>query len=116
MARLEFEVQQYMVAVGQSLASSWVGPGAEVRASITCQSEEGYRLLIFFLAEGNVAPAPVYDPAREAGAMYLPVTHFIAYTDLIRNERPLFAHLDSEDPGEIYLFTAPEPVGEEERR
>ena len=58
--------------------------------------------------------APVYIPANEVGAIFLPFREMAPFVDLLRNEKPIYAYLNSDPPQWNSLETRQEPVGEEE--
>ena len=55
-----------------------------------------------------------YLPDAKIGFSFLPESHYSRYIDLLRNEKPVFAYLNSEYPDINRLYTGTEPVGEEE--
>ena len=61
---------------------------------------------------------PYYDTRTKAGTMnvWKNPESLAFYVDLLRNEKPIYAHLNSEEPWFNSISTSKEPVGEEERQ
>lgn len=99
MATADFRVYSTWLARGSSLAA--VQPdGATIttRGCIGLQGESGYRLFLHFLDEGQAVPSPTYDPEGLVGTLYLPLSQWADYVDLVRATTGLWAHVDSERP------------------
>ena len=58
--------------------------------------------------------AIVYAVANKVGAIFLPFKEMPPFVDLLRNEKPIYAYLNSDKPEWNYVRSGPEPVGEEE--
>jgi hypothetical protein len=75
-----------------------------------------------WLALHNLWAAPVepgsseprYNVAGNVGAIFVPFSDIHKYVDLLRNEKPLYANLNSDNPNWMSLRSSQEPVGEEE--
>jgi hypothetical protein len=48
------------------------------------------------------------------GAIFVPFSELYQYVDIARNEKPLYASLNSDNPNWMSLTTSAEPVGEGE--
>ena len=113
MKSVRFELKRYQITMGVDLPSIVSGKDVKVCAIIGCYGDE-YKLMINFVAENEGQPAPVYDPEKKTGAIFLPISRLAGYVDLLRNEKPLFAHLCDKLEW-ITIGTEHEPVGVRER-
>jgi hypothetical protein len=57
---------------------------------------------------------PIYNVTGNVGAIFVPFSEIGKYVDIVRNEKPVFARLDSDNPNWMSLSTSNEPIGEEE--
>jgi hypothetical protein len=69
--------------------------------------------LVYF-TDNPTAPNSFHAPTRTA-VSYMPSSTFTWYLDLLRNEGPVYAHVDDAAPFAHRLCTSKEPVGEGER-
>jgi hypothetical protein len=99
--------------MGADLPSIESGRDVKVCAIIGCYGND-YKLMINFVAENERQPKSVYDADKKTGAIFLPISRLVGYVDLLRNEKPLFVHLN-EKVEWITLGTGHEPIGEGER-
>ena len=56
----------------------------------------------------------MYSVANKVGLIFLPFHEMEPFVDLLRNEKPVTAYLNSDSPQWNQLFTGKEPVGEAE--
>lgn len=115
MAVIRFPLENYQVSLGQSITSTWGGVSIRARGVIGCYGSD-YRLVIYFLEDGSPIPKPQFIEKADLGAIFLPVSDYLPYIDLLRNEKPIYCSLDTDDPTQHHISTMHEPVGEEERR
>ena len=112
MAVANFQVTSYQVKVGFELTGG--GGGPKSRGYLLCSNDDGHRFVIYFAAPGTALGAPGYFPDSKFGSISVPVDEMANYVDLVRNEKPIFAYLNSDRPEWNSISTSPEPVGEEE--
>ena len=112
MAEKTFEVKSYQVTVGYQLSGG--GGGPQSRGAVLCLGEDGDRFVIYFAAPGSNLAPPRYFPETQFASINVPVEEMSNYVDLLRNEKPIFAYLNSEKPQWNSLSTSTEPVGERE--
>ena len=115
MAQAIFKIDSYKIVLGESLESTWTQK-IHARGVIGCYSGDGDKFFIYFLTDTSPVPRPEYSPEKKVAAIFLPAHLMPLYTDILRNEKPIFAFLDSENPSQNCLRTSREPVGEEEGR
>ncbi|HPX56666.1 MAG TPA: hypothetical protein PK425_09025 [Syntrophales bacterium] len=113
MKSARFEVKNYQITMGTDLASIESGRDVKICAIIGCYGDE-YKLMIHFVAENEGQPKSVYDADKKTGAIFQPISRMAGYIDLLRNEKPLFVHLN-EKVEWITIGTGHEPIGEGER-
>lgn len=114
MQSARFEVKNYQITMGADLPSIESGRDVKVCAIIGCYGDD-YKLMINFVAENEGQPKSVYDAEKKTGAIFLPISRLAAYVDLLRNEKPLFVHLNDKVEW-ITLGTGHEPTGEGEKK
>lgn len=108
-----FEVKEYMVIVRQLEVTDFQGTEIRLRGIVRCHGDE-YTLDVYFLDEASAFPTPVCDLEKKRGYMFLPVASMSMLIDLLRNEKPIYAHLRGDRPEWTSLTTTKEPVGEGE--
>lgn len=112
MAINSFEVKNYQVKLSYELSGG--GGGPKTRAYLACLGDDGYRFVIYFAAPGSAMAPPRYFPETKFGSINVPINEMANYVDLVRNEKPVYAYLNSDKPEWNSISTSNEPVGEEE--
>jgi hypothetical protein len=112
MATKIFNVKSYQVTIGYELTGGGCGP--KTRGLVSCYGDDGYRFVIYFAAPGSDMAPPQYVPNKKFGSINVPINEMPHYVDLLRNEKPIYAYLDSEIPRWNSISTSKEPVGERE--
>ncbi|MEK7257984.1 MAG: hypothetical protein AAB316_24710, partial [Bacteroidota bacterium] len=78
----------------------------EVAGIITCSSNNGETLVLYFLNDGAQMPcAKSSARGKFKGSLYLPCSRMATYLSMLRNETQLFAYVDLEDPCLNHLGT-----------
>ena len=113
MARETFLVKRYKVKVGYSLTATWSGTVIKAQGVLACYGAD-LRFIMYFLRDDSPVPDPIYHVQNKVGAIFLPFSHMAHYVDLVRNEKPIYAYLNSDKPAWNNISTSKEPVGEEE--
>ena len=113
MVSKRFLVEHYQVALGYKLSGVAQGQKVTFRGYIVCYGSD-HTFALYFLTDDSFVPNPSYKPDYKRGTIYLPHSEFMRYIDLVRNEKPIYAYLNEENPEWNSLKTAKEPVGEEE--
>ena len=108
-----FLVSGYQVKLGDSMTETWQGIKIKARGIISCHGE-GHKLVAHFLTENSPVPDPVFRVTDRVGAIFLPFRDMPPFVDLLRNEKPIYAYMNSENPEWNNIGTTMEPVGEEE--
>lgn len=114
MASKYFKINYYRADVGYKSSATWSGVNIQIQGYIACYGDDGYRFIIYFLHEDSSVPPPVYHTSGKVGALFLPFKDMLTYVDMVRNEKPLYAYLNSDKPEWNSIKTSNEPVGEEE--
>lgn len=110
-----FEVTRYVLNMGWKNTASWGGVTIQIQGYVACSGADGSRLIVYGLHPTSPTPAtPVYNVSGNVGALFVPFSEISNYVDLVRNEKPVYAYLNSDNPNWISLRTSSEPVGEEE--
>ena len=113
MAVKQFMVEEYQVRLGDALNATFGSITIRARGIVTCFGGD-HRFIVYFLTDDSPVPNPLYLEAKKAGAIFLPFREMGPFVDLLRNEEPIYAYLNSNTPAWNSIRTAEEPVGEEE--
>lgn len=108
-----FVVQRYKVGLGHAMSATWGGKKIKARGYITCYGHD-HRFIIYFLTDDSPVPDPVYVVENKVGAIFLPFKEMGPFVDIMRNEKPIYAYINSDKPEWNSIKTSKEPVGEEE--
>lgn len=114
MATKTFSVNNYVAQMGFKSSASWSGVSITIQGYLTCYGADGYRFIVYGLHPSSPVPGPVYIEANKVGAIFIPFSDLSNYIDLVRNEKPIYAYMNSTTPNWNSLRTSAEPVGEEE--
>lgn len=113
MTTKSFLVESYVLALGHGMTATWSGKQIKARGYVACYGGD-HRFIAYFLKDDSPVPGPVYVVQNKVGAIFLPFNEMGPFVDLVRNERPVYAYLNSDRPEWNSLKTSREPVGEEE--
>lgn len=113
MASKSFEISTYSISMGDRLSLG--GGQYKFRRVISCNSEDGDRLIIYFQAEGEPLFPAFTNLAANFGRIFLPVSEFSAFIDILRNEKPLYGYISDQKPEWNALRSRQEPVGDAEQ-
>lgn len=114
MANKMFKVVNYEVQLGYKMSANWNGVDIEVQGILNCNSVDGYKFIIYGLHPLSDVPGPIYYEPNKVGAIFIPFKDLPTYIDLVRNEKPVYAYLDTENPEWNGIRTGKEPTGEQE--
>jgi len=106
------EIESYYVQIGYESTGGAGGPKS--RGVIACHGDGGYLFLIYLAAPGSSTAEPRYHPDGKIGSINVPVGETGNYLDILRNEKPLFMYMNSENPEWNNIRTSLEAVGEGE--
>jgi hypothetical protein len=110
-----FAVTSYILNVGYKSNPGWGGVTIQAQRYVACYGADGSRFIVYGLHPSSPVPAsPVYNIANNTGAIFVPFNDLPSYVDIVRNEKPVYARLDSDNPNWMGLSTSQEPVGEQE--
>jgi hypothetical protein len=110
-----FAVTNYALNSGFKNTASWGGVTIQIQGHLTCHGADGSRFIVYGLHPTSPVPAsPVYNVNGNVGAIFVPFGDLPNYVDVVRNEKPVYARLDSDHPNWMSLSTGLEPVGEQE--
>jgi len=110
-----FQVTNYVLQTGYKNSATWGGTKILIQGYVACYGADNSRFIVYGLHPSSSVPAsPVYNVAGNVGAIFVPFADLPHYVDIVRNEKPVFAQLNSEHPEWMGLSTSKEPVGESE--
>ena len=105
MATTVFPVYGWWVALGPALRFVEDAVAGTARACLVAKGEEGYRLLLCFVASEEAAPAAVYDEATMTAVLWSTLDELPVYLDLFRNHARLYVSVDGADPSAARIQT-----------
>lgn len=108
-----FEVKEYMVILRQLEHMDFAGADVHLKGIVRCIGDE-YTLDVYCCADGSDFPQPVFNAEEKKGFMFVPFADLPVFVDLLRNEKPIYAHLRGDKPEWTSITTTKEPVGEGE--
>lgn len=108
-----FEVKEYMVILRQLEIMNFQGTQIRLRGIVRCHGDE-YTLDLYFLDDDSPFPPPAIDLPGKKAFMFMPFRDITVFVDLLRNEKPIYAHLRADKPEWTSITTTKEPVGEGE--
>lgn len=114
MTILSFEVKTYRVLLGKAIGVGFSNL-SHASATIDCRGPANEQLLVVFAATQAQADSGgnFTDLAGRRGGVVAAMSSFPAYIDLLRNEGPVFAQVDSGAPNNLNLLkTGAEPVAD----
>ena len=113
MAVKQFLVEEYQVRLGHALNATFGSTTIRARGIVACFGR-AHQFIAYFLTDDSPVPNPFYAEAERVGAIFLPFREMGPFVDLLRNEAPIYAYLNSDKPAWNSIRTAEKPVGEEE--
>ncbi len=108
-----FEIKEYMVILRQLEIMDFQGEQIRLRGMVRCHGAE-YTLDVYFLDGEGPFLGPVIDLEKNKGFMFMPFRDLPVLVDILRNEKPIYAHLRADRPEWTSITTTKEPVGEGE--
>ena len=112
MAKHNFLVERYQITLGDH-PKTFGGVEVRPRGVVACFGEF-LRLIYYFLPEVAAAPPAMWSEDARLCVVFLPTDAMPPFVDMLRNEKPIYAYLNSDRPIANRVYTGQEPVGEEE--
>ncbi|MBN1355673.1 hypothetical protein JXA40_05305 [bacterium] len=112
MATVTFEIVNYQIQLGYEIKGA--GGSDKSRGCLACFGESRYKFFIYFSPPGSPLEPPRFSPDSKYGSINVDINEMANYVDLVRNEKPVYASLDSINPELNKLMTSLEPIGEGE--
>jgi len=110
-----FEVKQYMIIWRQEEIRDFHGIEVKIRGIVRLTGAE-YKMDVMFLSPDSAFPAPIFDTTEKKGYLFMPIGDMLAFVDMLRYEKPIFAHLRGDRPEWTSVTTSNEPIGEGEEK
>ena len=114
MAYRYFEINSYNTFLFNNFPATKNGVAITARGLIICNGDDAQQVRAYFLADGSPEPDPFVDRRGKRVQMFLPYQMMQNWIDLLRNEKPIYAFFDDNNPQWSRISTLSEPVGEEE--
>jgi len=108
-----FEVKEYMVVLRQLEEMDFEGNRILLKGIVRCLGDE-YSMDVYCCHADSDFPEPVFNVEEKQGYMFVPFEDLPVFVDLLRNEKPIYAHLRGDKPEWTSITTTKEPVGEGE--
>ena len=113
MAITTFTVEHYKVSLNHEITSNWGDITIKAHGKVVCYGDE-YRLFAYFLDSDSSAAKPLYIENNKEGVVFLPFNEMMSFIDILRNEKPVYAYLNSDKPEWNGIGTFRVPVGDRE--
>lgn len=110
-----FEIKQYMIIWRQAERRLFGETEVIIRGIVRCIGDE-YSMDVLFIAPDSPRPDPVIELDKKKGYLFMPISDIQPFTDMLRNESPVYGHLRGDRPDWTSVTTSQEPVGEGEAR
>lgn len=118
MAISTFEVTSYSIKLGHKLQVSYGGLTIKYWGVVTCKGAgtgaDSRGIQAFFLSDDSPVPEPTTILDGKWAPVFLPKELLPTWVDMVRNEKPLYGYINTEQPGWTRVSTDYEPVGEGE--
>ncbi len=108
-----FQVHEYMIVMRQLEEMDFEGHNIRLKGIVRCIGDE-FTLDIYGCDAQSDYPQPAFDSENKKGFMFVPYEDLPIFVDMLRNEKPIYAHLRGDKPEWTSLTTTKEPVGEGE--
>lgn len=108
MAIKVFEIKDYRSSLTYKEVIVWDGTPVNIKGSIVCYGDAGYRFIAYFLPSGEVLPMAAYLEEEQLGVVFLPIEEMVELTDLLEHGGCVYAYMDSDMPQLNYLCTMEE--------
>jgi hypothetical protein len=110
----QFEIGGYTIKLGRRLTTTVAGQTVTAIGFISCVGEDFLNVNAYFVDDDSPMPEPVLSRDGNTGTLFLRRQLMPLWTDVLRNERPIFGFIDTAQPGATYITTKVEPVGVQE--
>lgn len=114
MALRTFPVTTYTIKLGDKMTATFGATTIKAVGVIACIGPDNQRVVAYFLAADSPVPAPTTTVGGKWGPVFLPAGLMQLWVDMLRNEKPLYGYINTEQPAWTSVSTTEEPVGEEE--
>ncbi|GAF83547.1 unnamed protein product [marine sediment metagenome] len=113
MAITTFNIEHYKVSISHEINASWGGINIKAHGKVVCYGSE-HRLFAYFLDSDTSSTKPMYIENDKEGVIFLPFNDMSTFIDILRNEKPVYGYLSSEEPEWNGIGTFRVPFGERE--
>jgi hypothetical protein len=113
MAKHNFLVERYQITLGDH-PKTFGGATVRPRGVVACFGEF-LRLIFYFLPDEVETPHAMWSEDARLCVTFLPFSAMPEFVDVLRNEKPIYGNIDTDAPGDSFISTLHEPVGEEEK-
>lgn len=113
MSVVRFEIDNYQLTKGAVIKTVLGDEMKIVRSIVGCYGGD-YILVFNFTDNESDFFKGHYDAKRLVASVFLPVNDMPVITDMLRNEKPVYAHINTNAPEQSTISTLHEPVGEGE--
>lgn len=114
MAIHNFQITSYTMKLAGTMGANFEGKDIKIRGIIQCKGTNNQSVVVYFLADDSHVPAATTNFGGKWGMIFLPKELLAPWTDMLRNEKPLYGYVNTDYPERTSVATTNEPVGEEE--
>lgn len=108
-----FAITSYSITLGDKMTATFSVP-IKARGVVSCMGADNQRVVAYFLSDDSQIPTPTTTIGGKWGPIFLPDKLMAAWVDMVRNEKPLFGYINTDQPSWTNVSTTSEPVGEGE--
>ena len=109
-----FEITGYKIKLGYRMSATFGVTTLKALGIISLMGTDKQRINVYFLHDDSQVPNPAITNRGKWGNIFLPKEMMPIWLDMVRNEKPLYGHINTEVPKLTNISTSEEPVGEEE--
>jgi hypothetical protein len=110
----QFEIGAYTIKIGRRFATRVGDENVTAIGFISCVGEDFLNVNVYFVDDEGPVPEPTLSRDGNVGTLFLRREMMPIWTDLLRNEKPIFGFIDTARPEATYITTKLETIGEEE--
>jgi hypothetical protein len=93
-----FPVTSYEIILGDKLTTGYGVVTIKARGIVSCVGPDDQRVVAYFLADDSPVPAPTTTKGGKWGPIFLPKEMMGQWVDMLRNEKPIFGHINTDHP------------------
>ena len=110
----QFEIGGYTIKLGRRLSTRAGDQIVTAVGFISFLGEDFMSMNVYFVDDESPMPDPVLSRDGNVATLFLRRELMPVWIDVLRNEKPIFAVIDTAQPSASHIATKSELIGEEE--